>query len=201
MSSSLESLKTRLAEGATHVKSVEAGTSSRWCGVEVRRRGYQFRCRPLTMGAPEWTKISILVPIIQKVLKISGLEGSLPDTELAVFQHKIQHISRSYRNFGKWFLNPGLLSRHAPTKPLSHPVLWKGVLLHRVSVEILRTALSGNLPECFKTDHRFLSGATDYTRVSISEGPVVQGPPFGWFRKRVKFWLYPATTGKLSEIF
>ncbi|GFS69708.1 uncharacterized protein TNCV_4052941 [Trichonephila clavipes] len=52
MSSSLESLKTRLAEGATHVKSVEAGTSSRWCGVEVRRRGYQFRCRPrpLTMN-------------------------------------------------------------------------------------------------------------------------------------------------------
>ncbi|GFU77324.1 hypothetical protein TNCV_3405701 [Trichonephila clavipes] len=29
------------------------------------------------------------------------------------------------------------------------------------------------LPECLKTDHRFLSGATDYTRESISIGPVV----------------------------
>ncbi|GFX30371.1 hypothetical protein TNCV_2221011 [Trichonephila clavipes] len=57
------------------------------------------------------------------------------------------------------------------------------------------------LPECLKTDHRFLSGATDYTRESISGGPVVEGPPFGWLRKRVKLGLYPATTGKLSEIF
>ncbi|GFS69709.1 hypothetical protein TNCV_4052951 [Trichonephila clavipes] len=46
------------------------------------------------------------------------------------------------------------------------------------------------LPECLKTDHRFLSGATDYTRESISGGPVVEGPPFGWFRKRLldSFW-------------
>ncbi|GFY33999.1 hypothetical protein TNCV_4597071 [Trichonephila clavipes] len=40
MSSSLIPLKTRV-----HVKYVEAQTSSHWCGVEVRRNGYQLRCR------------------------------------------------------------------------------------------------------------------------------------------------------------
>ncbi|GFU24119.1 hypothetical protein TNCV_2007121 [Trichonephila clavipes] len=31
---------------AMHVKSVEAQTSSCWCGVKVRRKGYQLRSRP-----------------------------------------------------------------------------------------------------------------------------------------------------------
>ncbi|GFV15694.1 hypothetical protein TNCV_986771 [Trichonephila clavipes] len=30
-----------------HAKSAEIQTSSRWCGVEVRRGRYQLRCRPL----------------------------------------------------------------------------------------------------------------------------------------------------------
>ncbi|GFW16174.1 hypothetical protein TNCV_4263391 [Trichonephila clavipes] len=38
--------QTSRAEGPMHVKYVEAQTSSRWCGVKVRRSGCQLRWHP-----------------------------------------------------------------------------------------------------------------------------------------------------------